>query len=152
MLEQSLILIKPDAMKKNLIGHILIKLLDNAAIKIVGIKLTKVSLELAKEHYNHMHNEPCFDKLIHYITGKEHDIDYLIALVCEGDNAIKAIRQITGETHPEEALPTTIRGAFGRINKNGIYENVIHSSSNLEDAKREIALWFKPEELMNVLY
>jgi nucleoside-diphosphate kinase len=72
----------------------------------------------------------------------------VMALVYHGEDAIQKVRTICGATNPEEAEPNTIRGAYGRITTSGIYENVIHSSANPEDAEREIKLWFKPEDLV----
>ena len=76
----------------------------------------------------------------------------VLALVYEGYNAIKKVRKVVGETNPEKAQPTTIRGKYGRITTKGVFENVVHCSSNHEEAEREIKLWFRPEELVHVIY
>jgi nucleoside-diphosphate kinase len=76
-----------------------------------------------------------------------------MALVYHGEDAIKRIRDIAGSTNPEEAEPTTIRGKFGRIHsKTNVFENVIHASDSEENAKREIQLWFQPEDLTEDIY
>ncbi len=88
------------------------------------------------------------------IQGKLHGEHYqrVLAFVYRGENAIKLVRLIAGATNPEEAEPTTIRGAYGRITTKGVYENVIHASGDPEDAEREIKLWFEPQEIVNSLY
>jgi nucleoside-diphosphate kinase len=75
-----------------------------------------------------------------------------MALVYQGPDAIDHVRYIAGSTNPEEADPTSIRGAYGRITTKGVYENVIHASSDEKESEREIKLWFKPEEIVVPLY
>ena len=75
-----------------------------------------------------------------------------MAMVYWGDNAVAKVRELAGATNPEEAEPTSIRGAYGRITSKGIYENVIHTSANKEEAEREIKLWFEPEEIIKDVY
>jgi len=151
MNQQTLVLIKPEAIQKKLTGYILNKLAEKD-LKIVGIKLVKVSKELAEEHYKHLKNKSFFKELINYIQGGDYGVEHLIAIVYEGENSIQIIREIAGATNPEEATPTSIRGSFGRITKNGVFENVIHSSSSIEDAETEIKLWFSASELVNTIY
>jgi nucleoside-diphosphate kinase len=76
----------------------------------------------------------------------------VLALVYRGEDAIHKVRSLSGATNPEEAAPTTIRGAYGRITTEGVYENVIHASANPAEAEREIKLWFRPEEIVDDLY
>ena len=153
MIEQTLVLIKPDGLKKSLTGNILTKL-SEAKLEIAGTKVVRVSRELAEQHYHHLKDKPFFDELINYIQGKLHGEQYerVLAFVYRGEDAIKRVRQIAGATSPEEAEPTTIRGAYGRITTKGVYENVIHASSNHEEAEREIKLWFDPQEIVYNLY
>ncbi len=148
MSEQTLVLIKPDAIQKNLTGYVLNKLAETG-LNIVGIKAVKVSEKLAKEHYRQLKDKPFFQELIDYIQGKMNDISSIIAIVYEGENAIKVVRQAAGATNPEEANPASIRGAFGRITTKKVFENVIHASSSPEDAEFEIKLWFSPHELVS---
>ena len=75
-----------------------------------------------------------------------------MALVYWGEEAIRKVREMAGETNPEKALPTSIRGSFGRIRSSGLFENVIHASSDEEEAAREIKLWFKPDEIILDIY
>ena len=151
MKQQTLVLIKPEAMQKNLTGYVLNKLAERE-LQIVGIKPVKVSKELAEEHYKQLKNKPFFPELIEYIQGGGYGINNLIAIVYEGENAIQVVREVAGATNPEEAKPTSIRGSFGRITTKGVFENVIHASSSPEDAETEVKLWFSPTELMNVIY
>ncbi|MCK5533581.1 nucleoside-diphosphate kinase [bacterium] len=145
--QQTLVLIKPDGLKKSLTGNILTRL-SETKLNIVGTRVVKVSRKLAEEHYKHLKGKPFYPELIKYLQGKIHKKEKILALVYQGKNAIKKVRQIAGATNPEEAGPTTIRGSYGRITTKGVYENVIHASSNEEEAKREIKLWFKPNEII----
>jgi nucleoside-diphosphate kinase len=151
MTEQVLVLIKPDGLKKSLTGNIISRL-SEAKLKIIGAKVVCVSRELAEKHYGHVKDKPFFEETVAYLQGKFHQTPRVLALVYEGEQAIKKVRKLAGETNPEKADPTTIRGAFGRILTNGTYENVLHASSSRKDAKREIQLWFHPEEITNPLY
>ncbi|MDD4940991.1 MAG: nucleoside-diphosphate kinase, partial [Candidatus Omnitrophica bacterium] len=87
-----------------------------------------------------------------YLKGELHDRKKVMALVYWGRDAIKKCREMAGATNPEEADPTSIRGSYGRITTKGLYENVIHVSSNEDEAKREIRLWFSPDEIIVDLY
>ncbi len=147
-IQQTLVLIKPDGLKKSLTGNILTRL-SETKLNIVGARVTKVSLKLAENHYCHLKEQPFYPELILYLQGKIHKKEKILALVYEGKNAIKKVRQIAGATNPEEASPTSIRGSYGRITTKGVYENVIHASSNEEEARREINLWFKPNEIIS---
>ena len=151
MNEATLILIKPDGLKKSLTGNILTRL-SETKLEIVASKIARVSKELAEEHYKHLKDKPFFADLIKYIQGNLHDRRKVMALVYWGEGAIKKCRDLAGATNPEEADPTSIRGSYGRITTAGVYENVIHVSSNPEEAEREIKLWFEPEEIIVDLY
>jgi nucleoside-diphosphate kinase len=151
--ENVLVLIKPDGLKKSLTGNILTKL-SEAKLCIIGAKVVHVSKELAAAHYTQLKDKPFFSELIDYIQGKVHGEPYnrVLALVYQGENAIKKLRTIAGATNPEEADPVSIRGAYGRITTKGVYENVIHCSSDPSEAEREIKLWFGPDEIVGVSY
>ena len=151
MIQQTLVLIKPDGLKKSLTGNILARL-SETKLEIVAAKMVRVSKELAEEHYKHMKNEPFFGELIKYIQGKLHDRHKVMAMVYWGEDAIKKVRALAGATNPEEADATSIRGSFGRITTKGIYENVLHTSGNELDAEREIKLWFEPDDVLVELY
>ncbi|MDD4294334.1 MAG: nucleoside-diphosphate kinase [Candidatus Omnitrophica bacterium] len=151
MEEATLVIIKPDGIKKSLTGNILSRL-SEAKLKIMGSKMVKVSNDLAEKHYEHLRDKPFFSELIEYITGKVHDENRVMALVYYGEDAISKVRRIAGSTNPEEADPISIRGAYGRILTTGIFENVIHASSEAAEAEREIKLWFDPDEIVFDLY
>lgn len=149
--QATLILIKPDGLKKSLTGNILTRL-SETKLEIVAAKIARVSKELAKEHYRHLKDKPFFPEIIKYICGELHDRRKVMALIYWGEDAIVKCRQLAGATNPEEAEPTSIRGSYGRITTSGVYENVIHVSANEADSEREIKLWFKPDEIIVNLY
>ena len=146
-----LILIKPDGLKKSLTGNILTRL-SETKLEIVAAKMVRVSKDLATEHYKHLKEKPFFGDLIEYLRGELHDRRKVMALIYWGKDAIQKCRELAGATNPEEADPTSIRGSYGRITTSGVYENVIHVSSNGEEAEREIKLWFRPDEVIVDLY
>ena len=160
--QQCLVLIKPDGLAKSLTGNIMTSL-SETKLKIVAAKIVRVSKELAEAHYSELrqkqiekHGEKkgiaVFENVLRYIQGEYHT-DRVFALVYEGDDAINKIRALAGSTNPEDADPTTIRGKYGRINsKTQVYENVVHVSDSEISAKREIQLWFEPEELTDTIY
>jgi len=149
--EKTLILIKPDGIVRNLIGKIISRF-EDAGLKIVGMKMVWVDENFAKKHYREemaqRHGERIRNEAIKYI--KEGPV---IAMVLEGVDAIKVARKIVGSTYPNEAVPGTIRGDFAHVSKDyansrGMpVRNLIHASGNEEDAKIEIPLWFKKEEM-----
>jgi len=149
-IQQTLVLIKPDGLVKSLTGNIITEL-SNTGLIIVGSKIVQVTRELAEEHYQHLREEKFFDELIKYIMGEYH-VKRVLALVYHGKDAITNVREVIGETNPEKAKPTTIRGKYGRITSAGVFENVVHASENEKEAEREIKLWFRPEELAHTIY
>lgn len=161
-IQQCLVIIKPDGLVKSLTGNI-ITAISETKLKIVGTKIVSVTKELAEKHYSELRERLIekfgeekgnnrFEEILNYIQGNYHT-NRVLALVYEGENAIEKIRTLAGATNPEEAEPTTIRGRYGRINsKTQVFENVIHVSDSEESAKREIQLWFEPEELTSVIY
>jgi nucleoside-diphosphate kinase len=151
MEEPTLVIIKPDGLKKSLTGNVLTRL-SETKLRIIAAKVVRVSNELAHEHYNHLKDQPFYLDLIKYITGQLHDDNRVMALVYWGKEAISKVRNIAGATNPEEADPVSIRGAYGRILTSGLFENVVHASSNVEEAQREIKLWFSPDEIVYDLY
>jgi nucleoside-diphosphate kinase len=149
--EQTLILIKPDGLVKSLTGNILSRL-SEAKLIIIGSKVVRVSRELAEKHYEHLRDKPFYDELIQYIMGDLHGSHRVAAFVYQGEDAIKKIRDIVGDTNPEKANPVSIRGAYGRITTSGVFENVVHASSSIEEAEKEIKLWFQPHEIVEDIY
>ncbi|EGO87686.1 nucleoside-diphosphate kinase [Clostridium botulinum C] len=131
-MEKSLVLIKPDAVERNLIGEI-ICFYEKENLKITALKMLIASKEIAEKHYAEHKGKPYYDELITFITRSP-----LCAMVVEGEDAIASVRKINGNTDPSKADKNTIRGSFG-ISKT---ENSVHSSDSPDNAKKEIALWF----------
>jgi len=160
--QQCLVLIKPDGLVKSLTGNI-ISALSETKLKIVGAKIVSMKRDFAEKHYSSLKEEQIkkhgkekgekiFESVLKYIQGEFHT-NRVLALVYHGEDAITKIRQVAGSTNPEDAEPTSIRGKYGRVHsKTGVYENVMHASDGETNAKREIQLWFQPEELAEVIY
>lgn len=148
---KTLILIKPDGLVKSLTGNILTRL-SETKLEIIAAKMVNVSDELAMAHYKHLQDKPFFGELISYLRGDLHDRQKVMAMVYAGEAAISKVREMAGATNPEEAEPTSIRGAYGRITSKGVYENVVHASSSEEEAEREIKLWFEPQDIIQEIY
>jgi len=138
-LERTFLAIKPDGVQRGLVGEI-IRRYEAKGFTLVGLKLIKVTKQLAEEHYDVHREKSFFPGLVEFITSGP-----VIGMVWEGEGVVAAARKIIGATNPLTAEPGTIRGDFG-IN---IGRNIIHGSDAVETAKREIALWFKEEELVN---
>lgn len=151
MKQPALIIIKPDGISKKLVGNVFTKFAQ-AGLEIVAIRITKTTRELAREHYKHLSGEQFFNDTVSYFCGKFHKEKKLMAIIYYGEDAIKKCRKIAGATNPEEAAPDSIRGSYGRITTAGIYENVVHVSSDKKEAEREIKLWFDPGDIVVDLY
>ncbi len=149
MLEKTLILIKPDAVQRSIVGRIISRF-EDAGLKIVGIKMMWVDKNFSKKHYSAHTKKKFYKGLENFITEGP-----VIAFVLEGLHAVETTRKIVGPTEPRKALPGTIRGDFAHhsyeyTNKKGIaIKNLIHASGTKEEAKKEIDLWFSIEELHN---
>tara|TARA_Y100000310_G_scaffold326369_1_gene391181 strand:+ start:1481 stop:1969 length:489 start_codon:yes stop_codon:yes gene_type:complete len=150
MIEQTLILIKPDGVQRGLIGDIL-KRFEQRGLKIVGLKMVQTTKDQAKEHYREeiaeKYGERVLDYLVDFVTSTP-----VIAIVVQGSGAIATVRKIVGSTYPGEADLGTIRGDFNHTTKeyakaNDQGHNLIHASENEEAAKRELALWFSIDEI-----
>lgn len=135
--ERTFVAIKPDSVKRGLIGRI-IKRFENKGYKIVGLKMLKVTKELAEQHYVEHVNKPFYERLINYLTSGP-----IIAMVLQGDNTIVGVRKLMGSTLPTDAEVGTLRADFAQT----MEFNVVHGSDSPESAKREIDLYFKPEEI-----
>lgn len=137
-MEQTFIMIKPDAVQRNLIG-VIVNRFEQKGFKLVAAKLMQVNDALAKEHYQEHVGKPFFQDLIQFITSGP-----VFAMVWEGENVIASARTMMGKTNPQEAVPGTIRGDYGVVT----HRNIIHGSDSKESAIREINLFFKEEELI----
>lgn len=137
-MERTLVLIKPDAVQRGLIGEI-IRRLENRGLRLLASKFVLVSRELAERHYAVHRGKPFYDGLIRYITSAP-----VMAMVWEGPNAIVAVRQTMGSTRPVEAAPGTVRHDFALE----VGRNLTHASDSSLTAAEEVALWFEPEEIL----
>jgi len=137
--ERSLVLIKPDAMQRGLAGEIISRL-ERKGLKIVAMKMLHMDKNLAQRHYAIHKGKAFFDDLVSFITSSP-----VIAIVFQGKNAVEIIRQMMGETDPAKAQGGTIRGDFGI----DIGHNLVHGSDSLENASKEIDLFFSEEEIFN---
>jgi len=147
-MEKALVLIKPDAMAKQLAG-IIIHDISQLNLKMIGLKLVNVKKHLAEEHYEDHKEKPFYPDLIKYIMGEYHNIHAVIAIAYEGENAIKRLRDYAGKTNPDEADPSTLRGRYGKVNsKTNNLDNVMHVSDSSANGEKEIAIWFSKEELV----
>jgi nucleoside-diphosphate kinase len=138
-MERTLIIVKPDAMQRGLAGEVLARL-ERRGLKIVGLKLMQIDQALAHRHYGEHQGKPFFDGLVSFITSSP-----VIVGVLEGANAVQAVRSTMGATNPISAGPGTIRGDLALE----LGRNMVHGSDSPESAEREIALFFKPDELLD---
>lgn len=138
-MERTLLLLKPDAIQRGLIGQIVSRF-EKKGFRIVGMKMMQMSKELAKEHYAHLVDKPFYPDLEKFVTSHP-----LVAMVVEGKEAVEVVRLIVGPTNASKAPAGTVRGDFS----NSTSRNVIHASDSLETAKKEVARFFKDEELFS---
>ena len=138
-MERSLVLIKPDAMRRGLAGTI-INRLESQGLKLAAIRMLHLDKELAERHYAIHREKPFFEDLVKYITSAP-----IIASVFRGENAIEAIRGIMGPTDPAKASAGTIRGDFGV----DIEQNSVHGSDSPQNAEQEIKLFFREDEIFS---
>jgi nucleoside-diphosphate kinase len=136
--EQTLVLIKPDAMQRRLAGEILGRF-EGRGLTVRAAKLVLVGRGLAEQHYAEHTEKPFFGELVEFITSSP-----TLALVLEGDGAIQVVRTTMGATNPVDAAPGTIRGDLALA----MPDNLVHGSDSPESAKREIGLWFSDTELV----
>lgn len=138
-MERSFVMIKPDGVQRQLIGELLAKF-EKKGFRLAGAKFMKVSEDLAKKHYGEHEGKPFFGELVGFITSGP-----VFAMAIEGPNCISMIRKMVGATKPEDAEPGSIRGDY--VSYMG--KNIIHASDSPESAKRELALWFTADELID---
>ncbi len=138
MPEQTLVLIKPDAVARGLAGELLGRF-ERRGLTITAAKLLVVDRELAQRHYEEHTEKPFFGELVEFITSAP-----TLALVLEGESAISIVRTTIGATNPADAAPGTIRGDLALA----MPDNLVHGSDSPESAQREIGLWFADDELV----
>jgi nucleoside-diphosphate kinase len=138
-MERTLILLKPDCVHRRLTGSVLQRF-EQKGLRLAGLKLVQVSRSLAEQHYAVHKGKPFYESLLKFITSGP-----TVALVLEGREAVTVARNLIGATDGVKAAPGTIRGDFAL----SVQNNLIHGSDSPENAATEVALWFRPEELVN---
>lgn len=136
MTQQTLVLIKPDGVKRNLIGEIISRI-ETKGYSVVAIKKFTPTRELLAEHYAEHEGKPFYEPLVEFMMSGD-----VVALCVEGNRVIEGIRSLAGATDPTLAAPGTIRGDLGRDWGSKVQQNLVHGSDSEESASREIALWF----------
>ncbi len=137
-MQRTLILVKPDGVQRRLVGEIVGRF-ERKGLRLVALKLIHAGRDLAERHYAVHKGKPFYDSLVQFITGGP-----TVAMVWEGREAVAVARTLMGPTDGTKAPPATIRGDFAL----SIQNNLVHGSDSPENAAAEIALWFRPEELV----
>lgn len=136
-MEKTLVLVKPDGVRKNLIGEIISRF-EKRGLRVAALKMMHMDEALAKKHYAEHDGKPFFGELVEFITSGP-----IVAMAIEGENAIRAVRGMMGATNPLDAVPGSIRGDFALT----MGENIVHGSDGVESAARELANFFAAREL-----
>lgn len=138
-MSRTLVLLKPDAVQRSLVGEVTARI-ERRGLKIVGMKLMQVSDDLARKHYSEHEGKPFFRGLVQFITSCP-----IVAMVLDGENAVQLVRAAIGSTNPADSAPGSIRGDYGMT----VGMNLVHGSDSDESAKREIDLFFSPDEILS---
>jgi nucleoside-diphosphate kinase len=138
-MERTLVLVKPDGVQRGLLGE-MISRFERTGLKLVALKMLQMDREMAGKHYAIHQGKPFFEGLVSFITSSP-----LVAAVFEGKNAVEVVRKTMGATDPVKAAPGTIRGDLAL----DIGRNVVHGSDSIENAQKEIELFFSPEEIVS---
>jgi len=136
-MERTLVIVKPDGVKKNLIGEV-IKRFEQEGLRVIGLKMLKLSKEQAQGFYQVHKDKPFFDSLTDFMSSGP-----IVVMVLEGERAIEKVREIMGATDPKKAAPGTIRAQYA----DNIQENIVHGSDSPESAAYEIPYFFSSTEL-----
>jgi nucleoside-diphosphate kinase len=150
--ERTLVLLKPDAVARGLVGHVLARF-ENALLKIVAAKMVTMDADLTRRHYFDL--EDRFGPEVYNSMAAFMQAGPVLALILEGVDAIPATRKLVGATFPEDATPGTIRGDYAHMSKayanshRVAVANLVHASGNAEDAAREIEVWFAKDEIID---
>ena len=137
-MQRTLVLLKPDAVQRGLVGELMSRL-ERKGLKFIAMKLMSISDDMARRHYGEHLDKPFFEGLVGFITSSP-----VVAMVLEGENAVSVVRNVMGETDPQKATPGTIRGDLAV----SIRTNLIHGSDSEESAAREIGLFFSNDEIV----
>lgn len=138
-MERTYVMVKPDGVQRGLAAKVM-NAIESKGFKLIGLKLLRITPEIAGKHYAEHVGKPFYEGLVEYITSGP-----VVAMVWEGKGAVKGIRTLMGATNPLEAVPGSIRGMYGI----DIGRNVVHGSDSIESAEREIALYFTNDELLD---
>ena len=137
-MERTFVMVKPDGVQRGLVGEVISRL-ERKGLKSVAVNMFWIKRELAENHYAEHREKPFFSALVDYITSGP-----VVAMVVEGRNAVKVVRNLVGATNPVEAAVGTIRGDFGL----DVGRNIVHASDSLQSADREISLFFDEKEIV----
>jgi len=135
--ERTLAILKPGILQRRLTGTVISRI-EKKGFDIIGMKLVKISKKTVETHYKEHAGKPFYESLTGYMTSSPS-----IVMVLERENAVSALRKLTGSTNPDEAQPGTIRGDYGLH----VERNIIHASDSSESAKREVELFFTEDEI-----
>src|SRR5262245_26093806 len=138
-MQRTLILLKPDCVQRRLVGKIT-RRFEQKGLRLAGLKLVQASRDLAEKHYAVHQGKPFYDSLLEFLTSGP-----TVAMVWEGREAVAVARSLMGPTDGTKAPPATIRGDFAL----SVQNNLIHGSDSAANAATEVALWFRPDELVN---
>ncbi len=138
-MEKTFVFVKPDGVQRGLVGEIMARL-ERRGLRLVAAKFMAVSQELAGKHYSIHEGKPFYEGLLEYVTSAP-----VMAMVWEGPNAVAAVRQTMGATKPTEAAPGSVRHDFGLE----IGRNITHASDSVENAQKEIEMWFTADEVID---
>ena len=136
MVERTLVLVKPDAVRRGLIGEVLSRI-ERKGLQIAAMDMRVISTETAEAHYAEHVGKPFYEPLVQFMSSGP-----LVALVAEGQRVVEGFRSLAGATEPTVAAPGTIRGDLGRDWGLPVVQNIVHGSDSVESAEREIKLWF----------
>ncbi|HEY3375771.1 MAG TPA: nucleoside-diphosphate kinase [Candidatus Aquicultor sp.] len=137
-MERTFTMVKPDGVRKAVVGEV-VRRYEQAGLKLIGLKLMRLSQEKAEELYSIHKGKPFYDELVDFIMSGP-----VVPMVIEGENAVSRVREIMGATNPKEAAKGTIRGDFAEE----ISENIVHGADSTESANREIPIFFSEVELV----
>ena len=146
-IERTFVALKPDTVRRGITGEI-ITTFEEAGLKMIGMKMVWADEDLLQGHYSEHVDKDFYERLEEYMKSGP-----VIAMVLEGVNAVKNVRKIVGDTDPREASPATLRGRFAHMSfahadeSESLHKNIIHASAELDEAEKEIDLWFDEEEV-----
>lgn len=138
-IERTFLMIKPDGVKRGLVGQIISRL-EEKGLELRALKLKNLDIETARKHYAEHSDQPFYDHLVYYVTSGP-----IIVMAVEGFNAVRAVRQLVGATNPIEAMPGSLRGDFCLEQ----VRNLVHAADSLEAASRELSLHFNRDDFVS---